>query len=314
MKFFAGPGLGTPVAHGEPGRRPGLAPTWSATLSFDASEDGTVRKRSIWALPVPLATRAKLVLFALILLALAAAWSPTPAAAAAPVATEPRSRQQLGDQPGAVTLAFDRVVDPGVAKMIVTGPDGSNVTAGPLIVEGTNVTSQLREDLPRGTYTVHYRIDGRGGQPEGGAFQFSYGKGDFRTPTDRSWSGSKNEPKVLSGTNPNSSDNADPSGPPATPGIEVTSRTGSTDPQPPATEPPPVPSPTGPTTDQPSATSSDRTGTGGASSEPTTTTTPSTTAGSGATPFVVGAVLVLAALVGGAVGIWQVRKRRGPHE
>lgn len=275
-----------------------------------------VRKRGIRALPVPVATRAGLAMLALMLLALATAWSPTPAAAAAPVATEPRSRQQLGDQPGAVTLAFNRDVDPGVAKMIVTGPDGSNVTAGPLIIEGTNVTSQLREDLPRGTYTVHYRIDGRGGQPEGGAFQFSYGKGDFRTPPDRSWSGSKNEPKVLSGTNPNSSDNSDPSGPPPPPGIEVTSRAGSTDPQPPATAPPPpVPAPTGPTTDQPSVASSNPTGTGGTSTEPTTTTTPSTTDGSGATPFVIGAVLVLAALVGGGVGIWQARKRqRGPHE
>ena len=61
-----------------------------------------------------------------------------------------RARQQLSDPPGAVTLAFARDVDPGSAKMIVTGPDGSNVTIGALIVEGTNLTTQLREGLPAG--------------------------------------------------------------------------------------------------------------------------------------------------------------------
>ena len=95
---------------------------------------------------------------ALLLLGLGLGWVPQPAYAVTPVASEPRNRQVLNQPPGAVTLAFSRDVDPGVAKVIVTGPNGDNVTEGSLIVEGTNVTTQLK-DLDRGTYTVHYRID-----------------------------------------------------------------------------------------------------------------------------------------------------------
>ena len=242
---------------------------------------------------------------ALLLLALGLAGVPRPAAAVTPVASEPRNRQELDQPPGAVTLAFSRDVDPGVAKVIVSGPDGENVTEGSLIVEGTNVTTQLREGVPRGTYTVHYRIDRPDGEPEGGALQFSYGKGSFQTPPDRSWSGSDQEPAVLSGTNPNSSDEPEP---PAsnTPGVEVTEEGSSTDPEPPPTDPASsVEAPPGPDSDEPSSSTQ--------VSSPSASPAPDE--GGSRTPVVVGAVLVLAALVGAGLGIWRTRRNRpSAHE
>ena len=82
--------------------------------------------------------------------------------------------ETVDDEPGWVTLALSSPVDSSIAKIVVNGPDGTNVTTGSLIVEDTNVTSQLRDDLPQGTYTVHYRVNGSDGDVEGGAFQFAY--------------------------------------------------------------------------------------------------------------------------------------------
>lgn len=241
---------------------------------------------------------------ALLLLGLGLGWASQPAYAVTPVASEPRNRQELDQPPGAVTLAFSRDVDPGVAKVIVTGPNGDNVTEGSLIVEGTNVTTQLKDDLDRGTYTVHYRIDRPDGEPEGGALQFSYGSGKFTTPPDRSWSGSAKEPAVLSGTNPNSTDEPEP---PAsnTPGVEVTDQGTSTDPEPPPTDPASsVEPPPGPASDQ--------------STDPaqasSTTASPAPAPGGSKAPLVIG-IVVLAALVGGGLGVWRTRRNRpSAHE
>ena len=236
-----------------------------------------------------------LALVAASLAMLAGTWSP--AYAVAPVASEPSAGQQLADQPGAVTLAFDRDVDPSVAKVVVSGPDGRNVTSGPLIIEGTNVTSQLQAGIERGTYTVHYRIDRADGEPEGGAFQFSYGDGRFSTPPDASWSGAAAEPAVLRGTNPNTSDEPEPpsDAPVPTPGIEVTEEGASDDPDPPATEPPAsVPAPPEPTDET-------------ASLPPSTATATPGDDGGGAWAIVT--VLAVAAAVGGGLGVWRSRRR-----
>lgn len=268
---------------------------------------GTAAHRYGGRTPLPLA----LALLAAVLLGGSLAALPRPAAAVTPVASDPQDRQELADAPGAVTLAFERDVDPGVAKVVVIGPDGQNVTDGPLIVEGTNVTSRLRDDLPQGTYTVHFRVDGRGDQPEGGAFQFSYGPGRFAEPADRSWSGSAQEPAVLRGTNPNASDEPDaPSTALATPGVEVTSEGPSTDPGPPPAsdpastlEPPP-----GPATEAGSAPAS---ATDAASATPATATPAD---GGSGTPWIVGGVLLLVAVVFGALGVWRSRtKGAGEH-
>ncbi len=245
-----------------------------------------------------------LALLAVLLLGVTLAARPAPAHAAAPVASEPYDRQELSDPPGAVTLAFGREVDPSAAKIIVSGPDGRNVTSGPLIVEGTNVTSRLRDGLPRGTYTVHYRVDGSGGRPEGGAYQFSYGSGRFTDLPDRSWSGEDEEPAVLRGTDPNGSEAPDaPTTTLATPGIEVTSEGATTDPEPPATDPPStVQAPPGETTEA---------GSGPASG--VSASTEGEQDGSSGTPWIVGGVLLLVAVAGAGLGVWRSR-RPGPGD
>ncbi|MBB3328910.1 copper resistance CopC family protein [Microlunatus antarcticus] len=255
-----------------------------------------VVERATWPF-LPLA-----LLLALLLGGTFAALPATPAHAVTPVASEPRDRQKVSQAPGAVTLAFSRDVDPSVAKVVVLGPNGENVTSGPLIVEGTNVTSQLREDLDRGTYTVHYRIDGKDGDPEGGAYQFAYGSGSFTDLPDKSWSGEDEEPAVLAGTNPNGSEQPDPPSSTNTPGIEVTSQAPSSEPPPPTDPPSTVKAPEGPATDEPS---SDET-----SEAPSASPQPET--GSSGAPWIVGGVVLLLAVAGTAFGLWHKNKEKAP--
>jgi methionine-rich copper-binding protein CopC len=234
---------------------------------------------------------------------------PTPAHAVTPVASEPLDREKVSRPPDAVTLAFSRDVDASVAKVVVLDADGDNVTSGPLIVQGTNVTTRLRSGLDRGTYTVHFRIDGSGGKPEGGAYQFRYGSGSFTDLPDRSWSGEDDEPAVLRGTNPNGSEAPDPPStkPASTPGIEVTSQAPTSQPPPPTDPPSDVKPPPGPPTDATDPASS---------SDPTTATAiPAAGSGSGGAPWIVGGVLLLLAVGGTVFGLWHKNKEsRGAAE
>ena len=215
----------------------------------------------------------------------------------------PDGREEVDDAPGAVTLVFEGEVDDEVAKVLVLDSNGDNVTAGPLIVETTNVTTQLEDGLPEGTYTVHYRVDGSGGEPRGGAFQFSYGGGSFTDLPDASWTGSANEPAILRGDNPNGPEESGPAES-ESPGVEVTSSekpdrttqaapptaTDPDDPDDPATEA------TEPGTDDPSAAT--------ASAVPDDS-------GVG-TAFLVGGILLLLGVGGAAYGLYRTSKR-GTH-
>lgn len=128
--------------------------------------------------------------------------------------SDPIAHQQLSVPPGWVTVAFRKQVDAGVAKVVVTNSDGATVSINELIIEGTNVTTQLMSDLPKGTYTVHYRVDRTDGDIEGGAFQFSYGKGSWTKLPDARWKGSSSEPTVLQSNEPPISETPTPSASP----------------------------------------------------------------------------------------------------
>ena len=117
--------------------------------------------------------------------------------------SDPQPRQELKEAPGWVTLAFASRATAKLAKVLVLNSSGKNVTTGALIVEGTNVTTQLDDGLPRGTYSVYYRTSGSDGKPRGGAFQFSYGSGQW-TPLDAEvWVGEQEEPPILKNPDPN---------------------------------------------------------------------------------------------------------------
>lgn len=113
------------------------------------------------------------------------------------VASDPYEHQELDAPPSGVVLAFEREVDASIAQIVVTDKRGNNVNINSLIVEGTNVTAQLKPNLPKGTYTVHFQVKRSDGQREGGAFQFSYGPGEWTSLPDRRWSGDSAQPTVL---------------------------------------------------------------------------------------------------------------------
>lgn len=199
------------------------------------------------------------------------------------VASDPQPHAQLSARPGWVTLVFKRDVAVSLAKILVLDSKGQNVTVGPLIVEGTNVTTQLSSDLAKDTYTVLYRIDRPDGEPEGGAFQFAYGTGHWTSVPASRWSGQTAEPPVLNNPNPK------------------------------ATTAAPTPSETPSETASASASASPSVSAMPSSSAPTATQTtpaPGTASGSsGMLPWVIGVLAV--AVVAGAAVWWLRRPRHG---
>ena len=224
------------------------------------------------------------------------------------VVSDPGVREQVDRPPGFVTMAFHDEVDPSLANMLVQDPTGANVTTGPLVVEGTNMSSQLLDGLAPGTYTVTYRLARSDGQPQGGTFQFSFGPGTFTDAADRTWSGSPEEPEVLKNEDPNAVTPAPPPG---------------SDPSGPASGAPTLGSgapsdSAGPPTSAPSPSGTSPTGTTPSGTATTVTTSPATPsagpAGStGTTPrtaALVAGALVLVALVGAGVAVVLRRRRR----
>ena len=120
------------------------------------------------------------------------------------------SRPLVGTQDFAKLLPFDTAASNEESSCTLDA-GGKNVTSGALIVEGTNVTSQLDDNLPRGTYSVYYRTSGSDGKPRGGAFQFAYGPGQW-TPLDKEvWVGEAEEPPILKNPDPNETGPGEPS-------------------------------------------------------------------------------------------------------
>ncbi|HOC12375.1 MAG TPA: copper resistance protein CopC [Propionicimonas sp.] len=111
--------------------------------------------------------------------------------------SDPAPQQELKRVPGWVTLVFKADSDPSLATIVVLDESGANVTTGPLIVEGTNVTTQLRSKLPKGTYTVIYRTVDEFGDKRGGSFQFAYGKGSWTPLESEVWQGEDQQPTIL---------------------------------------------------------------------------------------------------------------------
>lgn len=117
------------------------------------------------------------------------------------VLSDPEKHAELERRPGWVTLVFASDAGASYAAIVVQNAAGENVTVGPLVVEGDNVTTQLVDGLPRGTYTVIYRTEGADGEPRGGAFQFAYGPGNW-TDVDDVWIGEEEQPPEIDDPGP----------------------------------------------------------------------------------------------------------------
>ena len=115
--------------------------------------------------------------------------------------SDPERHAELDRRPGWVTLVFASDAGASYAAIVVQNQAGENVTIGGPIVEGTNVTTQLVDGLPRGTYTVIYRTEGEDGRPRGGAFQFAYGPGQW-TEVNEVWIGEEEQPPEIDDPGP----------------------------------------------------------------------------------------------------------------
>lgn len=91
------------------------------------------------------------------------------------------------------------------------------------------MTTQLADGLPKGTYTVLYRINKGNDDVQGGQFQFAYGKGHWTKPTS-TWSGAKNEPAVMrvNKPNPDEKETSNPTASSNPPDVEVDDGKGGT--------------------------------------------------------------------------------------
>lgn len=188
-------------------------------------------------------------------------------------ASDPAPHQQLNRVPGWVTLVFKAQADASLATIVVLDAAGTNVTTGPLIVEGTNVTSQLKSKLPKGTYSVYYRSTDQFGERRGGAFQFAYGKGDWTQLESEVWKGESAQPTILD--DPDPTDSASPTPTPT-----------------PTTTPTPTAQPT--PTAAPSATQSPQ---------------PAAPGSGDSTAWLIGGVAAVVALAGGAWYVWRLRSK-----
>lgn len=129
--------------------------------------------------------------------------APEAHAAGTLVNSDPAPREELKDAPGGVTLAFSRTVEKAIAKIRVVDSSGRNHVKGEIEYFGSSLAVYL-DAVPAGTYTVMYRIDRPDGEPEGGAFQFAVGKGEW-TQVTSSWSGQAEQPTEMASPDPTES-------------------------------------------------------------------------------------------------------------
>lgn len=210
----------------------------------------------------------------------------TPSSASARLlVSNPAAHEELSQQPGWVSLAFNGRVKRSMLKVLVVDASGRNAVVGDLIYQGSAVMVQLEDGLPQGTYTVKYQVNRNDGQPEGGAFQFAYGKGQW-TDVQSSWSGTAQQPPEMANPDPMAT------GPVQTPSVT-----------PPVVEVSDAPTPSDSPSDSPSATQN-----------PSETPSESPKAvpsqsGNPALGWWIGGGLVVIAVGGG--GWWWLSRRRG---
>jgi copper transport protein len=115
--------------------------------------------------------RSWLVLAAVLLVALAAAQAAS--AHSVLIATEPTNDSILETSPEHVLLRFDEGVESALGSIRVFNGDGERVDAEAISQPRFNeVTVELDADLPRGTYTVAWRVISADSDPINGAFVF----------------------------------------------------------------------------------------------------------------------------------------------
>jgi methionine-rich copper-binding protein CopC len=89
------------------------------------------------------------------------------------VSSTPASDSALDPAPTEVVLTYsDNILDVGV-EVTVTDAGGTDWVSGAPVVDGPDVTTPLESDLPRGAYTVNWRVVSSDGHPISGTLPFS---------------------------------------------------------------------------------------------------------------------------------------------
>jgi copper resistance protein C len=89
------------------------------------------------------------------------------------VGSDPKNATTLAAAPEHVRLYFEETPGDGPTTLVVLGPDGGHVEAGPPTVHGSALTSPLRALTRSGRYLVRFAIMSDDGHPVSGTLTFT---------------------------------------------------------------------------------------------------------------------------------------------
>src|SRR5581483_1962614 len=88
------------------------------------------------------------------------------------IRSTPPAGSTVQEPPREVVLTFSENVKPVADKIRVIGPDGNQADTGKVTANGANVTIKLKDNPPKGTYLVSYRVISADSHPVPGGFTF----------------------------------------------------------------------------------------------------------------------------------------------
>ena len=93
------------------------------------------------------------------------------------VGSSPQAGARLDAAPEEVELQFSAAIQELGTEVVVTAPDGTAVSDGPVRLDGTRVVQPLAADLLTGGYTVVWRPTSADGHPLSGDWKFTVAGG-----------------------------------------------------------------------------------------------------------------------------------------
>ncbi len=127
--------------------------------------------------PRPARTPVALVLAICGLLLAALACPPAAVAHAQLVSSTPADGAALAAMPARVEFVFNEDVNPSFTQVVIASPDGRNLTAEQVTIDGPRVSAQVPAGLPGGAVTARYRVVSADGHPISGSISFTAGAG-----------------------------------------------------------------------------------------------------------------------------------------
>jgi copper resistance protein C len=102
------------------------------------------------------------------------------------IGSSPEADARLDAAPEEVELQFSGAIQELGTEVVVTAPDGTPVSDGAVLVDGTSVVRPLTADLPAGDYTVVWRATSADGHPLSDEFTFTVASGSTPAPATSS--------------------------------------------------------------------------------------------------------------------------------